>query len=106
MKIPSDYRILVVDAPSTRACNLRDALMRAGAKVHVASSAGAAQMLIERLHFHTAFVAYDAGMGGDLGDFELNEFCAALTKRNISYILTGSSGDLPSVKPVAMELAA
>jgi len=100
MTIPSNYRILVVDAPTTRACNLREALVRAGAKVHVASSPGSALMLINRLHFHTAFVAYD------MGGFELNEFCAALTERNISYILTGSSVDLPSARPMAMELAA
>jgi PleD family two-component response regulator len=100
MNIPSDYRILVVDAPTTRACNLREALLRAGAKVHVASSPGSALMLINRLHFHTAFVAYD------MCSIKLNEFCDALAERNISYILTGSCVDPPSKHPAAMELAA
>jgi PleD family two-component response regulator len=99
MTIPSDTRILVVDAPTTRACVLREALVRAGAKVHVVSSAGAALMLINRLRIHTAFVAYDMGVG-------LKDFCAALTERNIPYILTGSSIDMRAPMADAVELAA
>lgn len=99
MTIPSNYRILVVDAPTTRACNLREALVRAGAKVHVVSTPRAALMLINRLSIHTAFVAYDMGVA-------TNEFCSALTERKIPYILTGSSDETPSAKPIALELAA
>jgi PleD family two-component response regulator len=99
MTILSNTRILVVDAPTTRACNLREALVRAGAKVHVVSSAGAAMMLINRLKIHTAFVAYDMGVG-------FQDFCAALTQHNIPFILTGSSVDVASEVQVALELAA
>ena len=99
MTILANTRILVVDAPTTRACNLREALVRAGAKVHVVHSAGAAMMLVNRLQIHTAFVAYDMGVG-------FQEFCAALTQHNIPFILTGSSVDMAQEVRSALELAA
>lgn len=85
---PPQHRLLVVDDPSSRACNLREALLRTGIKVHVASSATAALTFIRQVPIHTAFVAHD------MGD-ETSQICMELDARKIPYIMTAS----PAVSP-------
>jgi CheY-like chemotaxis protein len=88
----SDFHLLIVDTPSTRACILREALMRAGCKVHVVGSAAAALTMVQRCRIDTAFVA-DAAGGNLRGLVE------ALEDLRIPCVFTGSSFDRPQRKP-------
>jgi PleD family two-component response regulator len=83
MNLPSDYHLLIVDNPSERACSLRNALVTAGATVHVVATPDVALMVARRRKIHTAFIACDT-------DMDMTGLCHELTKLNVPQIFTGA----------------
>jgi PleD family two-component response regulator len=83
MNLSSEYHLLIVDAPSERACSLRNALVTTGATVHVVSSPAVALMVAKRRKIHAAFVACDT-------DMDMAELCDALQVLNVSLVFTGA----------------
>ena len=78
------FNILIID--STEALPLRDRLMRAGAKVHVVSPAGAVVLARQKL-IDAAFLLF--GLGADS-----RELCKQLRASGVEIIVTGGD-DLP-----------
>jgi PleD family two-component response regulator len=80
----SGQNILIFDTPSSAACNLRAALIAAGATVHVVSSAKAALLLVHCKRIHAAFVA-------SFPVLDTGELCRELRDLKIPQIFTGSN---------------
>ena len=79
----SGQNILIFDTPSSAACNLRAALIAAGATVHVVGSANAAMLLVNCKRIHAAFVA-------SFPVLDTRELCRKLRDLKIPQIFTGS----------------
>jgi hypothetical protein len=85
-----NLRLLIVDSPCARAYNLRQALTRAGCKVHVVSSPAAASTMVRRCSIHTGFIACDS-------NDDMRGLITALEELKIPHVFTGAgTGELAS----------